>query len=846
MAGNIKGITIEIGGDTKPLQNALKDVNKESRSTQKELKEIDKALKFDPSNITLLSQKQEVLAKHIATTKSKLEVLKKAQSEVEAEFKKGNIGAEEYRAFKRQIEITSNVLTSYEDKLKEVNVALDGNASKIDTVSRSMSGMQDETNKLLKADVMVNIADKAGQLGQKMIGLGKDTLNAFKEVDSGLDIITTKTGASGKALEEMQSIASDLAVSIPTDFNTAGNAVGELNTQFGLTGDKLKSASELVIKFADINGSDVTSATITAKQAIEAYGLTADDLGNVLDNVTYTSQQTGVSVDDLMSKAVQGAPQIKALGLSFSEGTTLLGQFEKEGVDSSAVLSSLSKASVNYAKDGKTLQAGLTETIKQIKSSTNETEALSIASEVFGTKAAPRMVDAIKRGTFNMDELSKTAQNASGAVSKTFENTQDPIDKFTTAQNASKQAMAEIGNEIATALAPALEQLAELIKGVATWFKNLSPEMKQGVIILGLVTTAILTILPVIGALTVAMGALNLSLGVVGGIIGGIVLAIIAVIAIIQNWGAITSWLGGVWDSIVAVGQALWQGFLDFMIGLWQSITDTISNVWTGITSFLGSIWNGIVGTATGIFNGIMSVISGVMNGISGTISGIWNGISSFLSGLWNGIIGTASSVFNSLSGTISGIMNGISGTVSSVWNGIKSSISGAINGAKNAVSSAINAIKGFFNFKISWPKIPLPHFSISGSANPLDWISKGVPKISIDWYAKGGILTKPTAFGMNGNSIMAGGEAGREAVLPLNKETLGMIGQGIAESSGFANNNIENLLVSLVDLTKQLLDKETDIQLSEDSIVDKTYKKMSKRINKASEIDRLMLGGFI
>ena len=184
----------------------------------------------------------------------------------------------------------------------------------------------------------------------------RQALDAFREVDEGMDTITTKTGASGQALADMQDIASNLTTSIPTDFKTAGSAVGELNTQFGLTGDALQSASEYLIKFADINGADVTDTAVSAKQAIEAYGLQASDLNSVLDTVTYTSQATGVGVQDLMSKAIAGAPQIKQLGLSFNEGVTLMGKFEQAGVDSSAALGSLSKASVTYAKNWKSLK----------------------------------------------------------------------------------------------------------------------------------------------------------------------------------------------------------------------------------------------------------------------------------------------------------------------------------------------------------------------------------------------------------------------------------------------------------------------------------------------------------
>jgi hypothetical protein len=253
-------------------------------------------------------------------------------------------------------------------------------------------------------------------------------------------------------------------------------------------------------------------------------------------------------------------------------------------------------------------------------------------------------------------------------------------------------------------------------------------------------------------------------------------------------------------------GKQIWQGFVDFLGNAWTSITTALQAAWNAIVSFLTGLWNGIVSAAQGYFNFLVNFYSGIWSAISGTVMAVWNGISSFLSGLWNGIVSTASSIFNSISNTISGVMNGISSTVSSIWNGIKDTISNAINGARDAVSNAINAIKGLFNFQIRWPHIPLPHFSVSGSANPLDWLKGGVPRIGIEWYAKGGIMNGPTVFGMNGNNAMVGGEAGPEAVLPLNDKTLGAIGRGIAQTMGGSTPTIN------ITITGNVVREEADI----------------------------------
>ena len=162
-----------------------------------------------------------------------------------------------------------------------------------------------------------------------------------------------------------------------------------------------------------------------------------------------------------------------------------------------------------------------------------------------------------------------------------------------------------------------------------------------------------------------------------------------------------------------------------------------------------------------------MAGLTGIFQNLVTGAQALWQNFTSFLSNLWTSLTSMGSNLFRDLGSSIFNVFNGILSTASNIWNSIKSTISNAIDGAKNAVSSAIQAIKNLFNFNISWPHIPLPHFSVSGSANPLDWLSQGVPSIAIEWYAKGGIMTKPTLFGMNGNRAMVGGEAIEKSFQP-------------------------------------------------------------------------------
>lgn len=922
MAGkNIKGITIEIDGNATGLDKALKGVNSTSVKLNSELGQVNKLLKFDPSNVTGLSQKQELLTKSIENTSDKLNQLKSAQSQVEAQYKSGNIGEEQYRAFQREIATTEQSLKGYKSQLsglqseqeklgqntKRLNTFFEASGKSIDDFSDilgtrlvnsikngtatsdqlemalnkigkealgagadlkemkqsldkvddggSIKGVKNDLENLkttsnqtdgelgklgngITSGNLMNATDKVAEVGEKLKEVAAAAQEAFRDIDDGMDTFTTTTGQNS---DDIKASFDKIYTSMPIE-STAdlGQALGSLTQQFGFSGDKLTGYGTQLMQFAEINNTDVKSSVDNAKSAIETYNLSYDDLGSVLDTVTAVSQKTGVSVDDLMTKAVEGAPQIKALGLSFGEGTEMLGKFEQAGVDGAGALSSLSKANVVYAKDGKTLQDGLKGTIDSIKGAKSQTEALTIASEVFGTKGATRMVDAIQRGKFNLDELGGAAEKSSGTVKKTFESTEDPIDKQAVALQSAKLSFSELGATIAEGLQPILDSLIPVLKSLGDTFSNMPTGIKTFVVVLGALLVAFTALAPFIAAMITIFSALSGAVVVAGGGMAfltgtllpiiGVVVTVIAVIAAIvlaiKNWGAIVDWLKGVWSSISPFFSSIF-GFLASIFSGFQPVLDVFVSFFQNTVTNVMTIFNGIVSVLQGIFNIVIGIFT--LNGeqIGQGFAQVFQGLIGIVSGVFSQIINFITSSLSAIVNFFSGILGGIIGIVSGIFNSVKEAFINPLETAKGVIKGIVDAIKGFFSFSITWPKIPMPHFSI----NPAGWeigdLLKGkIPSLGVDWFANGGILTKPTVFGQNGNSLMVGGEAGKEAVAPLS-DLMAYVEAAVANQIGDMSSNF----AQMIQLLTIIASKELSLDIVGGDIARISYKDIEKLI---------------
>ncbi len=558
--GRIKGITIEIGGDTKGLQDSLKKVDKELKTTQNNLKDINKLLKMDPKNTELLTQKQKNLKDAVSGTEDRLKQLKDAQSQV-------GKGTEEWDALQREIIETEQDLKSAKEELKDFG---------------SVSSQQ------LKAvgEKVTEVGNKISNFGAGMtksvtgpiVAVGVASMAAWKEVDDAMDNIVKKTGATGEALEELQGIAENLATSIPTDFDTAATAVAEVNTRFGLMGDELEEVSGQFIKFAEINNTDVNSAIDQVQSTMSAWGISAEHAGTVLDMLNTVSQNTGTDVMALANTLQDNQVVFDQMGLSMADAANFLGSLDKNGVDASTAMAGLKKAMQNATAEGVPLDQALAQLEGTLKSGKTDTEAYQQAMELFGNKAGPALAQAIQQGQISFTDLQGTLTGFAGSVESTFDATLDPMDQMQTTMNELKLAGADLGEAIQTAALPMIQGLAEVVTTLTEKFRALSPEQQETIVKIGAIVAAIGPLLMIGGKIIVGIGSVISTIGAISGAIS----AFIPVIAAVATAAAPFLVGGAIVAGIIAAGVLIYQNW-DTIKQKAQELWDKITQVWEGI-----------------------------------------------------------------------------------------------------------------------------------------------------------------------------------------------------------------------------------------------------------------------
>lgn len=691
---------------------------------------------------------------------------------------------------------TADQLSAVGDKIQDIGTkAMEAYAETENAVTK-VNAYFGETGQAAEESANVIKSVYSDGVGESMDSVADAVLMVKKNLGDLSETDLTNLTQQAITLDELYGI----------DMNETLRGVNSLMQQYGLTAQE---AMDYIVVGTQ-NGLDKTN-----------------ELGDNLSEYAGKFSQAGYSASEyfqLLDNGLKnGAYNLDKVNDAINEVTTRL----VDGTIGESIGSFSTKTQelfTSWQNGGATQKQVIDSIVADIGNCTNQQEALNLAALAFGTMAE----DGNLKFITSLTSVGSTYDSVKGSAQGMFDATTTPMQQMESNTRKLQQALVPLGEKLAELANAILPPLVSVITTVGGWFEKLPGPVQNFVIILGALLAAFTALTPVIAAISVVMGALNISMLPIIAVIAAVAAAIAGIIAIIQNWGAITQWFGELWNTIcTGIGamvdslkawfsnlwthlQSVWEGICNVvqtavvLLGsiiqgaidiitlpfqmIWENCKGIVSSVWEGIKSVVSSaihavsstissvmsaiknvittVWNAISSKVSSVLNTIKTTVSTVFNAVKSVASSVWNGIKSVISSVVDGIKSKVSSVFNGVKSTITSIFNGIKSTATSVWNGIKDAIIKPVEAAKNAVKGIIDKITGFFSgMKLELPKIKLPHFKISGK---LSLSPPSVPHLSIDWYKEGGILTKPTVFGMNGSSLMAGGEAGKEAVLPL------------------------------------------------------------------------------
>lgn len=609
---NLKGITLQIGGDTTELSKALKKPDKDISDLQSKLKSVNQMLKFDPSNTELLAQKQRLLKEQITATEDKLKLLKETQKQFVTEG--GNVDSKQYIALEQEIQ-------KAESALKRLN-------SETSNVSANMQAFGEKAKQV--GDKITSVGKEVSKASAVAVGAGVASYKAWSEVDDALDSVAAGTGATGKELESLQQTAKDVYTSMPVDIKATGQAVADINTRLGLQGDALENATRQFMKYSEVNSSDVSTSIETVAKAMKDANIPTSELNSVLDELTSASQASGLTVDTLAEALSQNGVQMRALGFNTQETIALLATMEKNGVNSSVVLTGMKKAMANYTNAGKDANVELGNLFQGIQ---DGTVSASDAMDVFGTKAGASLYQYIQEGKLNYQDLLKVLQDSNGQLDASYEAMLDPMDQAKVAMNNLKQVGADLFDQIQATLAPMIQAIAENLQRFSQWFSTLDPNVQQFIVIVGLVVAALGPVLIFIGQICTGVGKIIEIVRFLGEFLAPV-------------FSAIGSGLNALWGLILANPViAIVVGIIAVIALLWakcewfrNGVTNLINNIRDGFKNG----WNKIKNIWTNAIDGIKSKFSSMIKEAKE-----WG--SDFIEGFKRGILGRIKSLFSAI-----------------------------------------------------------------------------------------------------------------------------------------------------------------------------------------------------
>ncbi|ABC61285.1 TMP repeat protein [Geobacillus phage GBSV1] len=741
MADRIKGITIEIGGDTIGLQKALQDVNAKSRELSKELRDVERLLKFDPGNVEAVAQKQRILAQQIEATTEKLNQLRSAQSQVEEQFRKGEIGEQQYRNFRREIEFTEAQLSKYKQSLQAIQdeqQAAEQSTKRLESLFKATGKSVDDFadvlgNKLVNAikdgkASSAQLEDALGKIGQAVLGAGVDLdkmRQALDQLASGAKLDKVK-----KDLDEIAKAANSAEKDVQGLGETLSGVAGGLAAGGGLAGaiNQALDTSRLNTKI-DISFNvpeESKKAVKDAVNTIKAYGIDAE---TALEGVRRQWALNADASDEANQKIIEGAGMIASAysGIDFTELIQEINEIgsELKISDEQALGLVNSLLQIGFPPDQLDIIAEYGQQLQRAGYDAQEIQAIFAAGIETGTWNIDNLLDGLKEGRIRLAEFGQGVDKATAELLEGTGISTAQLQEWGRAVAAGGEQGQKAMFEVAQALAgikDATTQNALGVKIFGTMWEDQGTNITETILnmnkhladaknnqdllndsiskinadpavkfqkAIGDLKTALEPLMSVIasvvGAIASWMSAnpqLSATITAIVGAVGifsGALMALAPILYSIQNvLPIITKMLPMLGNAFKAM-----TGPIGLAITVLTLLVPVIIKNWEPIKEFFSKLWDGI-----------KKIFETTVNAIGSFLSSAWEGIRAAAQAVWNGIKAYFETVLNVYKTIFTVAWNAIRTAVVAIWNGLKTTAITVFDALKNAISNAWNAVK--------------------------------------------------------------------------------------------------------------------------------------------------------
>lgn len=766
MASKIQGITVEIGGDTTKLGNALQSVNDKAKSLQSELRGVNTLLKMDPTNVTLLKQKQDLLNKSIAECREKLNVLKSTQIQVQEQFEKGEITEEMYRDFQREIVATENKLSNLKKEVKSFGSV---GAQQVAAVGTKMQSLGESITNVGKKFTVVSAAASAA-----LVGISKSAID-FETAFTG---VTKTVDGTDEQLENIRQGLFDLSeatASSATDIAAVAEAAGQL----GVKTDNVLDFTETMVRLGDSTNLSADEAATAIAQLYNVMGSdinTVDQFGAALVALGNNAATTEADILNMSTRIASSGSQVglteqqvlalattlSSVGLEAEGGgsaiSAVITQIDKDVALNSNTLKTWADVAGISVKDFKNLwendaMTAIQKVVAGMGDASAGGENLNVILDELGVTSL-RQTDTMKRLSSaselmsDMVDISNTSWKENTALttesSKRYETTAAKMQQL-------KNTVTELCSKLGEILLPIIQNICNSLSSFVNWLTNLSPTMQKVILVVIALVAAIAPLLITIGKMVSSIGTIMTfapklvsMFGTIKTSLSGlfsfiaahpiilIITAIIAAVVLLWNkceWfrnlviglfeaiknALITVWnnIKAVWDFVQPYFVALWEGIkaslqpvIEAVIGAFQAAWEFIKTIWDIVQPYFAALWEAI----KTVFSVVSTVLGTYWSAAWQVIKAVWDIVVQYFSTIWENIKIVFSVVATVLGGffqtawtAIKAVWDNVVGFFAAIFNSIKGIFSAVTAVLHGDFSGAWEAIKGVVGTWISY-----------------------------------------------------------------------------------------------------------------------------------------------